>query len=101
MMPERKTPLFFHCFRRIFLKKQCKEPPETVLRMAVEELLFPGFYGGQAAEDQDSAVFIIKRPERMDDVCVFHDKFSRFIITQFMRTVIRNRQKAVEFIFDF
>ena len=46
--------------------------PETVLLVSVIEIVFPGFYGWERAEDEDSAVFIIDRLEGVGYVFVFH-----------------------------
>ena len=39
--------------------------PESVLRVSVKKLLFPGLDGGKAAQNQNPGMFVIKRRKRM------------------------------------
>ena len=52
------------------LQKLSHELPETVLRMTIVELVFPGLHGREASEDQNAVVFIEDRLKGVLDVGV-------------------------------
>lgn len=71
-VPQEQRPLFRNGDRDRFPKQRGQHLPESVLRMAVKEIIFPGFDRGQCPEDQNPGIFIVNRRKGMGYVLVFH-----------------------------
>ncbi len=54
MLPMQKITFLRDCQRHFLTKDFRYDPPETVLRMSVIKILFPGLRGGNRSKDQDS-----------------------------------------------